>query len=614
MNRRGALALAVLFGGLACTNPSDSLQNSVAPRYSVTYAGNGNVGGAVPVATTTFEQGQLVTVAGNTGNLVKTGDSFAGWNTTTDGLGTTYSQGQTFAMGAANVTLYAKWTTAPTFAVTYDGNGATGGAVPASTTRYEAGQLVSASGNTGTLVKAGSLFGGWNTLSDGSGTTYTASQTFAMGSADVMLYARWTQDPTFNVTYHGNGNTGGSNPIDTVHYAPGQMVAVLGNTGNLIRSGSAFVGWNTLANGTGTSYNAGGTFAMGSANVNLYAEWVPTYMVTYLGNGSSGGVVPVDSVRYPQAASVTVLANMGSLVNSGYTFAGWNSLADGSGTDYAVGATFPIGSGDADLYAKWAPWIVPAITTTVVSGITGTQAASGGDIGADGGAAVTARGVCWSTSPAPTIGGPKTSNGTGNGSFVSALTGLRLATTYYVRAYATNGVGTAYGNEVTFTTAATYSFGDSGPARGFIFYYNASAMSPWHYLEAAGNDQTATMAGGLAVWGDETVSLATPAGIGSGLTNTATIVISFGAGTGFAAGLCDALVLGSQSDWFLPSKDELNQMWVNLATIGNFSSGYYWSSSENATADAWTQSLVGGGLQTYPKGNATVNTRCVRRF
>ncbi len=80
------------------------------PTYTVTYNGNGNTGGSVPIDSTNYVQGQTVTVLGNTGSLVKTNYSFAGWNTQADGSGTTYSQAQTFTMGAANVILYANWT------------------------------------------------------------------------------------------------------------------------------------------------------------------------------------------------------------------------------------------------------------------------------------------------------------------------------------------------------------------------------------------------------------------------------------------------------------------------------------------------------------------------
>jgi len=77
-------------------------------------------------------------------------------------------------------------------------------------------------------------------------------------------------------------------------------------------------------------------------------------------------------------------------------------------------------------------------------------AVSGGNITDNGGATITARGICWATTPSPTINDNFTSNGTGTGSFTSHLTGLTPNTRYYVRAYATNVVGTAYGNEVTF--------------------------------------------------------------------------------------------------------------------------------------------------------------------
>jgi uncharacterized protein (TIGR02145 family) len=95
---------------------------------------------------------------------------------------------------------------------------------------------------------------------------------------------------------------------------------------------------------------------------------------------------------------------------------------------------------------------VPVLTTTAASSITQTTATSGGNITSDGGATVTARGVCWSTVTNPTTNNRKTIDGTGTGTFVSTLTGLTGDSTYYVRAYATNSAGTQYGNQVSFTT------------------------------------------------------------------------------------------------------------------------------------------------------------------
>ncbi len=97
---------------------------------------------------------------------------------------------------------------------------------------------------------------------------------------------------------------------------------------------------------------------------------------------------------------------------------------------------------------------VPTVATASVTALTDTTAECGGTITSDGGAAVTARGVCWSTSPAPTIEDNKTTDGAGTGSFSSTLAGLTASTPYYVRAYATNSAGTGYGSEQPFTTTA----------------------------------------------------------------------------------------------------------------------------------------------------------------
>lgn len=97
---------------------------------------------------------------------------------------------------------------------------------------------------------------------------------------------------------------------------------------------------------------------------------------------------------------------------------------------------------------------IPTVTTTAVTAVTTTGASTGGDVTSDGGAEVTARGVCYGTTANPDITGPHTTDGAGTGPFTSTLTGLAAGTPYHVRAYATNSEGTAYGNDVTFTTTA----------------------------------------------------------------------------------------------------------------------------------------------------------------
>jgi len=104
------------------------------------------------------------------------------------------------------------------------------------------------------------------------------------------------------------------------------------------------------------------------------------------------------------------------------------------------------------LYNNSAPAL--AVTTSPVTGITTTTATGGGNVTSDGGVAVTRRGVCWNTAGNPTTGDSCTTDGSGTGTFTSSITGLTPGTPYHVRAYATNASGTAYGDDVTFTTAA----------------------------------------------------------------------------------------------------------------------------------------------------------------
>ncbi len=95
---------------------------------------------------------------------------------------------------------------------------------------------------------------------------------------------------------------------------------------------------------------------------------------------------------------------------------------------------------------------LPILSTSAITEVSSTTAICGGSVTSDGGAPITERGVCWNTTGNPTIADNKTSDTIGVGSFISEIAGLKSNTTYYVRAYATNAVGTAYGEEVSFKT------------------------------------------------------------------------------------------------------------------------------------------------------------------
>ena len=117
-------------------------------------------------------------------------------------------------------------------------------------------------------------------------------------------------------------------------------------------------------------------------------------------------------------------------------------------------ATNSVGTsyGNQQSFTTLQTFTIPILTTNTVMDITQTTASSGGNVTSDGGAPITIRGVCWSTSPNPTTANSHTTDGGGTGTFTSSLTGLAPNTPYYVRAYATNSVGTAYGNQQNFTT------------------------------------------------------------------------------------------------------------------------------------------------------------------
>jgi uncharacterized repeat protein (TIGR02543 family) len=183
--------------------------------------------------------------------------------------------------------------------------------------------------------------------------------------------------PTYTVTYNGNTNTSGIVPTDgSSPYKVGSTVTVLGNSGSpvLAKTGFTFSGWNTTADGSGTSYSQGNTFTI-NANTILYAKWTQiTYTVTYNGNTNTSGNAPTDgSSPYVSGSTVTVLGNSGSpvLAKTGFTFGGWNTLANGSGTSYSQGNTFTINA-NTILYAKWTAALSPP---TSLSSVGGNQAA-----------------------------------------------------------------------------------------------------------------------------------------------------------------------------------------------------------------------------------------------
>jgi uncharacterized repeat protein (TIGR02543 family) len=185
---------------------------------------------------------------------------------------------------------------------------------------------------------------------------------------------------TYSVTYNGNTNTSGTAPIDTSSpYSSGTAVFILGNTGSpvLAKTGYQFAGWNTAADGSGTNYVGGNIFII-NANTTLYAQWIiGGVRLIYLSNTAAGGTgtaPPSSGTAYTSYSQQPVVNNSFSNTN-GYIFGGWNTSADGSGTNYPPGSNITMpGAGTVNLYAQW---INPAITYNLTYDANSTAGGSG---------------------------------------------------------------------------------------------------------------------------------------------------------------------------------------------------------------------------------------------
>jgi len=241
---------------------------------------------------------------------------------------------------------------------------------------------------------------------------------------------------------------------------------------------------------------------------------------------------------------------------------------------------------------------LPTVTTTLISNITGGTADGGGNITNDGGAPINSRGICWGTSPNPTIANSITNNGIGVGAFSSIMNGLVPNTTYYVRAYATSVAGTAYGNQQTFTAGPNLSIG-SFHQGGLIAYFLQPSDPGYDVNVLHGIIVSPTNIATGAEWGcsGTLISGANGNTIGSGSQNTTDIIGGCNS-PGIAALLCDNLVLNGYSDWFLPSNSDWVAMCSAAAISNNVVSNVtgYWTSNQ---VDAVTANIVFNNYPSY---------------
>lgn len=335
-------------------------------------------------------------------------------------------------------------------------------------------------------------------------------------------------------------------------------------------------------------------------------------------NSDGGATVTSRGVCWSNTTSSPTITNTKTVDGSG--IGSFSSSLTGltAGITYYVRAyaTNSVGTayGTTRTFTASAATIPSGISTTSISSISQNTSSSGGTITGDGGANITSRGVCWSnTSTNPTIVNTKTIDGSGIGSFSSSMIGLLPGTTYYVRAYATNSVGTAYGNSINFTTLPNLSVGQSYQG-GIIAYIFVSGDTGYVAGQTHGLIATTTNQSTGAQWGCSGMSIAgTSTTLGTGLANT-TAIVNGCTTTTIAAALCNNLSSGGYSDWYLPSKDELNKLYLNKATIGGFSNVSYWSSSQVGTTTAWSINFSTGTASSTSTKSTALYVRAIRKF
>ena len=493
-----------------------------------------------------------------------------------------------------------------------------------------------------------STTGNWNTsvgyqaLSDNT----TGDHNVALGSN--ALYANTTSD--YNVAIGSNAlsaNTTGSRNVVSGHDAgdlitTGSNNVILGNSADPSANNATnqiVIGYNAtgigdnkavIGNSSVTdvymSQDAGATVHAGALNLGGTAT-ATTFSGDFNGTINTATTAATQSSG-DNSTKIATTAYADAVLQPGTATGQMNYWNGSAWVVVAPGTSLPGNQAQTLVFCNGVPtWgtcpaVVPTLSsTTAASSITGTTASNGGVISNDGGSSVTARGVAWGTSTAPTISDSYTTDGSGTGTFTSSLTGLSGSTTYYVRAYATNSAGTAYGAEVSFTTAAfSGSIGDAYQG-GKVAYILQSGDPGYvagevHGLIAATSDQSTGI-----IWnndGTKATRGATGIVIGTGLANTNAIINKQGEpATSYAAGLARAYTGGGYTDWYLPSKEELNKLYINRVAIGGFANAWYWNSTEynlSVFTFGWCQNFNNGNQDAFNDVTWAVNVRAIRAF
>lgn len=246
--------------------------------------------------------------------------------------------------------------TTQNYKVSFDENGSdVSGTMPSQTLTSQS----SVNLTSNTFTRTGWVFGGWALTPEGSA-VYSDGAYYTMLNKNVMLYAKWSIQITARNIFFEKNDAAATGTM-------GLQILNSGSTTNLLsngfsKSGYIFWGWSETTNGT-IAYTNGQSFTMGTANVYLYARWIPSVSAgehyVLFENNDLGAAGEMTAQVIAQSASASLSPN--TFTKDGWTFAGWATSPAGD-VDYPDGASFSMGSSDVTLYAKWTPPAVYAIT------------------------------------------------------------------------------------------------------------------------------------------------------------------------------------------------------------------------------------------------------------
>jgi uncharacterized repeat protein (TIGR02543 family) len=632
------------FSGSAVTSiPSGSFGNKtfyakwIPDSYSITYVLNDGTNDGANPASYTIETPTISLVA-----PTKLYHDFGGWYVDPNFSGSAVT---TIPNGSSgDKTFYAKWTLT-NYYVIFNANGGSGSmasqAIPYNT---------SANLTANTFTRTGYSFIGWNTLANGLGTLYPNQALFKIGSVNVSLFAQW-QKNTYTLTFNKNLGTGDTVTQNLLYATSTPLTA---NT--YTRIGYNFSGWATTSTGSVVYYDKD-NYSIGAGPATLYAKWTPlTISITF---DEEGGTTTSPETIYRDYNAA--YGTLPTTTKTGYTFAGWWSGDNGTGTQI-LSTTKVTATNWHYLYAKWTPNTNTAykvehyqqdvsgsgytlVETENKTGTTATQ--------------VTATAKSYAdfnyNSTLSTVTGTIAANGSlvlklyydrktytvtfnsNGGSAVSSYTGVRHGATISAPADPTRSgyvFNLWYGDSAltqrfefatqTITANTTIyakwwsgGVGDLGPAGGLVFYDKGTYSNGWRYLEAASTDVVDAYHKGETTyeWGGKLTYLnhinntliGTSLAIGTGEANSLAMIAALSKYSYIYSGadLCrEVYRQGGYSDWFLPSILELDLMArLTDGKAGAFTllSGVYWSSSESSSTNAYLYNSAGKSYSTMPK-------------